>query len=85
MGTFPSHSTDRSPGTDSCVPLFSDDFLDGVPQIAAFLGWDRRRIYYLEAKRELKSFFRVGRRICARKSTLLREVEQRERASGMVY
>ncbi len=57
----------------------ADDLLEGADQIAAFMGWNRRRVFYA-AERKLIPIFRVGSRLSARKSTLRRHVEDLEQA-----
>ena len=62
----------------------ADDLLDGADQIAAFMGWNRRRVFYA-AERNLIPIFRVGNRLAARKSTLRRHIgdlEQAQRDGG---
>lgn len=56
----------------------ADDMLSGVAAISAFTGWPQRRVYYFASTGEVRSLFRIGRQICARRSTLLREIEERE-------
>ncbi len=57
----------------------ADDLLEGADEIAAFMGWNRRRVFYA-AERKLLPIFRVGNRLSARKSTLRRHVEDLEQA-----
>ena len=56
----------------------ADDILHGAEEIASFLGLQRRKIYHLI---ETNSFphFRLGMTVCARRSTLLRWIEDSER------
>ena len=59
-----------------------EDLLIGAEAIAQFLFGSpeyRRRIYHLADKRELPIFM-LGGRLCARRSSLIGAVEQRERA-----
>ena len=58
----------------------ADDLLEGADDIAAFMGWNRRRVFYA-AERKMIPIFRFGGRLCARKSTLRRHVEELEQAS----
>ncbi len=57
----------------------ADDLLEGADEIAAFMGWNRRRVFYL-AERELMPIFRIGNRLAARKSALRRRIEDMEQA-----
>lgn len=54
-----------------------DDLLSGADAIGAFLGKDARAVYYLVSKGQLPAF-RLGSVLHARKSTLVRFLEQRE-------
>jgi hypothetical protein len=57
------------------------DLLDGVPAIAAFIGWPERRVYYL-VERGVLPVFKVGeRKWCARKSALRKHFENIEAAA----
>jgi len=70
---------------DPSLPIassFSDDILHGADAIARFVFGDskhRRKVYYLtgDAKKGIP-YFKIGSLICARKSTLLRWIEQQE-------
>jgi len=55
----------------------ADDLLDGVPAIAAFAGWSRRRTYYL-AENKLIPTFKLGEKWAVRKSTLRKHLEKLE-------
>ncbi len=55
----------------------ADDLLEGADEIAAFMGWNRRRVFYA-AERKLIPIFRVGNRLSARKSSLRRRIEDME-------
>ena len=57
----------------------SDDLLTGANEIAEFLGWSRRRVYYAAEKGYLpiKS---VGRLLISRKSALIKAVSLGEAA-----
>ena len=66
-------------------PALSDDLLTGAASIAKYVfGSDapsyRRKIYHLSdpSHPDRLPVFRMGNQICARKSTLLRNVAQRE-------
>ena len=54
------------------------DLLTGADEIAAFVGVTTRRIYHLAESKRLP-VFRLGATLCARRSTLLRWVEDLER------
>jgi excisionase family DNA binding protein len=61
---------------------FSHDLLDGAAEIAAFLGLSRRRVYHLVGTSNFPAF-RMGAKICARRSVLRGWVEEQEaRNSG---
>jgi hypothetical protein len=63
-------------------PEFSDDLLDGADAIASFLGVTRRRVYHLVGTSNFPAF-RMGAKICARRSVLRGWVEEQEaRNSG---
>ena len=68
---------------DTTVP--ADDLLSGASAIAGFLGWSRRRLYYEADGGRIKAtrfpVFRIGITLCARKSTLLRWLADREAAA----
>ncbi len=55
----------------------ADDLLEGADEIAAFMGWNRRRVFYA-AERKLIPIFRVGNRLSARKSSLRKRIEDLE-------
>lgn len=66
----------------NATPTISDDLLRGADEIAEFVFGDRRhrrKIYYLtsNAKRCIP-YFKLGSVTCARKSSLLRWVEEQE-------
>jgi hypothetical protein len=67
-------------------PSLGDDLLRGASAIAEFLFGDRsqrRKVYYLTGEATVRMpYFRLGAIICARKSTLLRWIEERERGVG---
>jgi excisionase family DNA binding protein len=56
------------------------DLLSGADAIAAYIGVKPRRIYHLAETRRIP-VFRIGTTLCARRSTLLRWVEEMERAA----
>ena len=58
----------------------SEDILIGAEAISAFTGWKRRRVFHLAEKGEIPCF-KVGGIIHARKSTLIRWIEQMESRS----
>lgn len=60
----------------------NDDILRGAEAIASFLGLDKRQaVYHHAAKGELPTF-RIGSTICARKSTLVKWIEEQEKKAG---
>ena len=66
------------------IPLndsLADDLLDGAAAIAEHMGsdWTPRRVFYA-AERKYLPIFRLGNRLCARKSTLRRHMEDLEQA-----
>lgn len=66
--------------TDDDDRAFSKDVLRGAEEIALFLYGDRelrRKVYHLAATSNLP-WFKLGSMICARKSVLLRWVEEQE-------
>jgi len=56
------------------------DILKGADEIAAFLGEDRRAVFYAISKGRLPCF-RVGQNIRARKTTLLAWIAQQEQTT----
>lgn len=59
----------------------NDDILRGAEAIQGFLGFEKRsQIYHYVATGEIP-VFRIGNTICARKSTLLKWIEQQEQAA----
>jgi hypothetical protein len=57
----------------------ADDLLKGAKEIAAFSGFSERQVFYLVSTGALRSVFKVGpRKLCARRSSLLREVQALE-------
>ncbi|CAO4144828.1 hypothetical protein LPLAFNJD_LOCUS1790 [Methylorubrum aminovorans] len=68
----------------SGLPL-AEDLMTGAPAIAAFMfGQDtetnRRRVYHAADKLGLPCF-KLGGSLCARRSTILRWIEQQENAA----
>lgn len=55
----------------------ADDLLNGAKEIAAFMGLPARSIYHAIDTGALPSF-RIGAKICARKSTLIAWVAEQE-------
>ena len=66
---------------DSAPADRNDDLLVGATEIGKFLGADQRRAFYLLSTRQVPAF-KVGRLWHARRSTLVRFMENQERASG---
>jgi hypothetical protein len=60
----------------------SADLLYGVPAIASFLGLPVKNTYYLIEKRRLPHF-RIGKTVCARRSTILSATDA-SRAGGQL-
>ena len=58
----------------------ADDILNGATQIAAFIGLPARSVYHAVDAGTLP-VFRIGAKICARKSTLLAWVAAQEAAN----
>ena len=58
-----------------------NDLLSGVPAIAAHLGKTEKAIYHLVEQDRLPTF-RMGRTICARKSTLADHFAKLEAEAG---
>ena len=56
------------------------DLLSGAEAIATFMGVKPRRIYHLAEKQSLP-VFRIGSTLCARRSTLIRWIEDMERTA----
>jgi hypothetical protein len=70
--------------TQAAAASLADDLLDGVGAIAKFMyGADtpknRRRIYHLHATKQIPTF-RMGNRVQARPSRLVRHIEELENA-----
>jgi excisionase family DNA binding protein len=56
------------------------DLLAGAAEIAAFMRLTRRQVYHLVETSRLP-VFRLGAQLCARRSTLLRWIEEMERSA----
>ena len=69
-------TTTSQPESD-CV--LSADMLNGVKEIAGFLGFAERRTFHLCATGQLPGVFKIGRCWHARKSSLLQAVQRMER------
>ena len=69
-------------GAGGPPPGLGGDLLRGADAIAEFLFGDpgqRRRVYYLVGEARVRlPHFKLGAMICARRSTLLRWIEDRE-------
>jgi hypothetical protein len=67
---------------DPLPPSLGDDLLRGAEAIAAFLFGDpklRRKVYYLTGDATIRMpHFKLGSVICARKTTLLRWIADKE-------
>lgn len=59
------------------LPLAAD-LLRGADQIAAYVGFEKRKVYHLADRGHLP-LFRMGAIICARKSTLNTWIADQER------
>lgn len=59
------------------------DLLSGAEDIAAFMGIKPRRVYHLAENNQLP-VFRLGATICARRSTIIRWIEEMEGVNGVV-
>lgn len=57
------------------------DLLTGADAIAAFMRVKPRRIYHLAETKQLP-VFRMGATLCARRSTLVRWIEEMERGAA---
>ena len=55
------------------------DILTGADAIAAFMGIKPRRVYHLAETQRLP-VFRLGATLCARRSTIVRWIEEMEQA-----
>ena len=59
----------------------SDDLLEGAEAIAAFLGLQPRQVFHAVRVGTLPTF-KIGAKICARRSTLLSHIERMESATA---
>ena len=66
---------------DDQIPPFApesgklaEDLLKGAKEIAQFTGFSERQVFYLASTGALRSLFKVGRKLYARQSSLLREI-----------
>ena len=59
----------------------AEDILDGAEAIAQFLGCKPRRVFYLHETGKLPTF-KLGNRICGRKSTFRAHIERLERGEA---
>lgn len=59
-------------------PSLAEDMLHGAEAIGKFIGLDPRQVYH---QRKRLPTFKIGALICARKSTLLRWIEEQEAKS----
>ena len=57
------------------------DLLTGVEAIAAHLGMTRRQVYHLHETGELPTF-KLGAKVCARRSTLAKHFAAQEAAAA---
>jgi len=67
-------------------PALADDLLKGAAEIAAFMGWSEREVYYLSEKRRAGApvgwpIFTIDSTYYARKSALRAFIAERERAA----
>lgn len=69
--------------TTHCNDNIADDILRGADEIAAFLGEDKRAVFYQISKGGLPHF-RIGQNIRARKSSLLAWIAEQETAAKAV-
>lgn len=85
-----SESGKRALGADDTGLPLHDDLLSGASAIAEFIYGPsgsakeaeakRRKVFHQAARRELPSF-KLGGILCARKSTILKWIEEREQAA----
>lgn len=59
-------------------PVLADDMLQGAEAIGTFMGMEPRQVYH---QRKRLPTFKIGALICARKSTLMRWIEEQEAKS----
>ena len=67
---------------DTVQPNDQLDILKGARSISFFLGpdWSPRQVFAMAGAKQLPCF-KIGGRLCARKSTLLSRIEEQERGS----
>ena len=58
------------------------DLLYGIEDIAKFLGVTKRAAYHLVERKRIP-FFKIGRTLCARRSSLLSAMERLEEAQRL--
>ncbi len=58
-------------------PISNDDLLVGAGEIGAFLKCSERRAWYMLEKKNIPAF-KIGKKWHARRSTLLRFIEEQE-------
>ncbi len=70
------------PANRGTPPTIGDDLLRGAGEIAQFVFGStahRRKVYYLTGDARVRlPHFKIGSVLCARKSTLIRWIEERE-------
>ena len=60
----------------------SDDLLHGASAIGEAMNTTSRRVYHLAQQRTIP-VFHLGGKLCARRSTLLRHIEELESGEGL--
>ena len=67
--------------TNPLNDCLGDDLLNGAAAIAKHMGpdWTPRRVFYA-AEHKYLPIFRLGNRLCARKSTLVQHMKDLEQA-----
>ncbi|GLV21985.1 hypothetical protein TomMM35A_18380 [Sphingobium sp. TomMM35A] len=56
------------------------DLLTGIAAIAAHLGWTERQVIHQHETKTIPTF-KIGGKVCARRSTLAKHFEAQERAA----
>jgi hypothetical protein len=59
------------------------DLIYGADALAVELGLSKRQVYHAAAAQHIPTF-KIGSAICARRSTLLKWIEDQERQRGIV-
>ena len=59
----------------------ADDLLDGIPAIAEFIGLEERQAYHLATTKRIP-VFRLGRKVCAMKSSLRAHFDALQKQAG---